>query len=407
MKVGFVSFRIAGTDGVSLEAERWRTILTRMGHEVTFVAGELDRSGLLIPELHFFHPDVVRAHQMVVDNNVNYKKIEKEIFAMAGVIEGKLREQFRRFKFEKLVVANAFSLPMHFPLAVALERVIAEYRIPTVSRNHDFWWERPRYLKSHCFEFFKRWFPPANPLITHVTINSLAQKELKFRRGLESTVVWDSFDFAGRAKKQDAYSGHFREDFGLGKKDIIFLQATRIVQRKQIELAVELVEKLNDSRVVLVLAGRDGDESGDYLQKIKRLAKKAGIRHKFIEKWVNGTRKIKEGKRVYTLWDCFANCDWVTYPSETEGFGNQFVEAVYFKKPIVVNRYPVYKADIEPLGFETVTINGKIARGQIDKTRRWMEDSTGTTKIVEKNFALGVKYFAFEVVEKKLEGLGF
>jgi len=36
-----------------------------------------------------------------------------------------------------------------------------------------------------------------------------------------------------------------------------------------------------------------------------------------------------------------------------------------------------------------------------------MEDSTGTTKIVEKNFALGVKYFAFEVVEKKLEGLGF
>ena len=73
----------------------------------------------------------------------------------------------------------------------------------------------------------------------------------------------------------------------------------------------------------------------------------------------------------------------------------------------MVNRYSVYRADIEPLGFETVAINGEIARATVDKTRRWMTDAAGTRKIVEKNFALGVKYFAFEVVEKKLQKLGF
>lgn len=105
-----MSFRIAGTDGVSLEGERWRQILTSMGHRVTFVAGQLDRPGILVPELHFNHSEVSRVHQMV---------------------------------------ANVFSLPIHFPLAVALERVINEYKIYSIARNHDFWWERQRYLKSH------------------------------------------------------------------------------------------------------------------------------------------------------------------------------------------------------------------------------------------------------------------
>ena len=42
-RLGFVSTRIAGTDGVSLEIEKWATVLERMEVECYYIAGELDR----------------------------------------------------------------------------------------------------------------------------------------------------------------------------------------------------------------------------------------------------------------------------------------------------------------------------------------------------------------------------
>ena len=37
-----------------------------MGHGVYFVAGELDRKGVLIPELHFQNPKVTELHDRVI-----------------------------------------------------------------------------------------------------------------------------------------------------------------------------------------------------------------------------------------------------------------------------------------------------------------------------------------------------
>jgi len=41
--IGFISTRIAGTDGVSLEIEKWATVLERNGFNCYYFAGELDR----------------------------------------------------------------------------------------------------------------------------------------------------------------------------------------------------------------------------------------------------------------------------------------------------------------------------------------------------------------------------
>ncbi len=406
MNIGYLSFRIAGTDGVSLEAERWKIILERMGHKVTFIAGELDQSGILIRKLHFSHPEIYEVHEALINLQTDYDKFEKTIFTQAGEIEGELRQIFKKIKFDKLIISNVFSLPIHFPLAVALERVINEFKIETISRNHDFWWERERYLKSDCLEFFKRFFPPVNNNITHVTINKIAQKELFERTGINSQVIADSFDFNSNLNNPDSFSNCFRSDFNLNESDIIFLQATRIVPRKNIEASIELVKKLNDPRIILVMAGFSGDESGDYLEKLKNQAKKAQIRTKFIGSQVKANREIKDGLKFYTLWDAFINCDFTTYPSTFEGFGNQFIEAVYFKKPILVNRYPVYVSDIEPLGFETVAINKKITKKTVEKVRNLLNNPSEVKKMVEKNYSLAKKHFSFEATQKKIEKLG-
>lgn len=405
MNIFFLSTRISGNDGVSLEAVRWRDILTRAGHKVTFVAGELDRAGLLIPELHFQWPEVVRLHDKVLYEKNNYKKVEREIFELAGKIEGKLRELFNGGgKIDLLIVANVLSLPMHFPLAVALTRVIGEYGFPTIARHHDFWWERKRFLCSSMFPFFEKWFPPNLPNLRHVVINSIAQKELKKRFNLPSAIIPDTFDFESDLNKIDSYSKKFREDFRISTNDLIFLQATRIVPRKRIELSIELIKKLNDPRSVLVVTGKDEDEAGRYEHKIRKLAKDSGVKALFIGNFVNSKRKIKaSGRRVYKLWDAFINSDFITYPTMLEGFGNQFIETVYFKKPIIVTPYEVYKKDIRPLGFEVVEMPDKVTDKVLDRVRDLIEDKNKVAEMVEKNFEIGRRNFSYETTKDKID----
>ena len=412
MRIWFIATRISGNDGVSLEAVRWRNILVRMGHKVTLVAGELDRPGILIPELHFNWPKVTELHDKVVYEKNHYRKIEREVFEVAGKIEGRIREAFNGTKPDLLIVANVLSLPMHFPLAVALTRVIDELEIPTIARHHDFWWERKRFLRSSMFPFFARWFPPDSPHIKHVVINSIAQKVLKEKTGISSFVVPDTFNFESDKSKLDAYSRHFRNDFAIKKDDVIFLQATRIVPRKRIEISMDIVKKLGDRKMVLVIAGKAGDEGREYGQSLRTLAKELGIRVRFIGNFVNSHRRVRtfydgggrpKRKRVYTLWDVFANCDFVTYPTEVEGFGNQFIEAVFFKKPVILTPYPVYRADIEPLGFESIEISKEVKPREIDLIKSYMEDHNKAKKMVEKNFKLGKKHFSYEATEKRIK----
>lgn len=407
MKIGYVSFRIAGNDGVSLEAERWKKILVKMGHKVVFIAGELDGSGVVIPELHFTDPEAYLVHEDVVNNSANFKKVERKIYELAGKIEGRLRREFRRIKPDVLIVANVFSLPIHFPFAVALERVVNDLKIPTVGRHHDFWWERKRYLRSSYFEFFAKFFPPIGPLFSHITINKISSSALLKRYGVGSVVFGDCFDFNNKKTYTNGFSKDWRRDFEIDRDDFVFLQATRIVPRKQIELSIELVAKLNNPKVVLVLAGRPGDESGDYIGKLEDMAREKKIRMKYIGNRVDTKREIINGIKTYTLWDCFHNSDLMTYPSAVEGFGNQFIEAVYFKIPVFINRYPVFKSDLEPLGFETIAINGKITDKTIKDMQKLLYDKDRIKKMTDKNFEIARQNFSFEAVEGKLKGLGF
>lgn len=403
MRIWFISTRIAGNDGVSLEAVRWRTILTRMGHKVTFVAGELDRAGILIPELHFSNQKVVELHDKVVYGKNNFKKVEAEVFEMAGKIEGKLREAFNGHRPDMLIIANCLSLPMHFPLAVALTRIIDEYKISTIARHHDFWWERSRFMKSTCFPFFKRWFPPVSKYIKHVTINSISQNDLKEKLGIDSFVIPDTFDYVGTKNKKDKYNSTFRKDFGIAKDDIVFLQATRIVPRKRIEISIELVKKLNNPKIVLVVAGRVGDEGRDYFEKLEELVNKLKVRVVFVGDYIDFNRKLTGNRnKIYTLWDAFISSDFVTYPSQIEGFGNQYIESVYFKKPVIITSYPVYKSDIKPLGFKSIEITPSLSESDVEKVNNFLNDPNKVKEMVESNFELGKKHFSYEATEAKI-----
>jgi len=59
--VGFISTRLAGTDGVSLESEKWANAFEQEGLTCYYFAGELDwpsERSCLAEKAHFAHPDI-------------------------------------------------------------------------------------------------------------------------------------------------------------------------------------------------------------------------------------------------------------------------------------------------------------------------------------------------------------
>ena len=99
--------------------------------------------------------------------------------------------------------------------------------------------------------------------------------------------------------------------------------------------------------------------------------------------------------------DIYQNADLVTYPSGYEGFGNAFLEAIYFKKPIVVNRYSIFVEDIEPCGFEVIPFESFVTQEVVDRIKLFLEREN-STDVAESNYELGKRYFSYEVLEKKL-----
>ena len=60
-RAGILSFRLAGTDGVSLEAFKWAAVLGRLGYESHYFGGELQtppERSFPCPLAHFRHPQV-------------------------------------------------------------------------------------------------------------------------------------------------------------------------------------------------------------------------------------------------------------------------------------------------------------------------------------------------------------
>ena len=173
--------------------------------------------------------------------------------------------------------------------------------------------------------------------------------------------------------------------------------------RKGIEHAIELVRRLNNSRAKLVISHPAGDEGNAYMAMLKDRIADAGIDVRFIFDRVGETRgTTPEGKKIYTLADVYPHADLITYPSHYEGFGNAFLEAVYFSKPVVVNTYAVYARDIDPLGFKTIEMPQLVTREVVEQARAVLEDQALAAEWARTNYALGVKYFSYSVARRKL-----
>ena len=80
--VAFISTRIAGTDGVSLEIEKWAEIFEQEGFTCFYFAVKPESPAercYLVPEAHFNHPEIKDVYLESFAGTGRHREISKKI----------------------------------------------------------------------------------------------------------------------------------------------------------------------------------------------------------------------------------------------------------------------------------------------------------------------------------------
>jgi glycosyltransferase involved in cell wall biosynthesis len=403
--IGFISTRFAGTDGVSLEASKWAQVLEQNGSRCFWFAGELDRNpekSFLVSEAHFLHRQNQWINEQVMGRKGRKPSVTEAIHILRSLLKVQLHCFIDRFNIDLLIVENALTIPIHIPLGLALSEVIAETEIPTIAHHHDFYWERDRFSTNGVNDYLRMGFPPSLPNMKHVVINSEAQEQLALRTGISSIIIPNVLDFENPPLVDIERTEAFRKSIGLKTDDKMILQPTRIIRRKGIEQAIELVKELNDPCYKLVISHEAGDEGFEYAEWLKEYALEHQvdlriITPKIVDPFYNGNCQ-----KNYSLWDIYPHADFITYPSLYEGFGNAFLEAIYFKKPLLVNRYSIFIKDIEPRGFDLAVMDGFITKKTVQKVKEILESPKRRQQMVNKNYEVAWRHYSYSVLRNQL-----
>ena len=419
MNIGIIIGRIGDVDGVALETEKWIKILQKMGHKIFILSGEFKRSIVgkkqesLWRALSFFSPESEwEQNRAFFFPEFKQKELLDHLEDTSNEIAARIFKWIIEKDIQCILTENSTSLPCHLSMGIGIKKVAERTCLPIISHNHDFYWERgDRYKTPHkqIRNIMKDSFPLNLPNVRNIVINSYAKKHLKEEFNIDATVIPNVMDFNKPYGRKTSYNKTLLEDLELKRSDIPLFQVTRIVRRKGIETAIDIIHKLDDDRIKLVITGSAADDArkGYYKEllikiKEKKLGKHVVFSHRII---MNERGKGWRGRKIYSLSDAYANAVACTYFSTYEGFGNAFIESVLAKKPIFVNNYkPVYWSDIGSKGFEAVMLeDNEITDNNLEEIKKIIYNKKLQKEIGEHNFEIGKKLFSYEVLEEKLK----
>jgi glycosyltransferase involved in cell wall biosynthesis len=286
--VAIVSFRLNQTDGVSVAAATWGTVLASLGFAVRTVAGAGPVDHLL-PGLAIGAPAAPSPAEV------------------AAALEGA----------DLVVVENLCTIPMNLPAA----RVVAAQLRgrPAILHHHDPPWQRAHF--AHITEL-----PPDDRAWQHVTINRLTEGQLRSRGFTAVTTVYNGFDVHVAPGDRPAT----RNALGVDDGELLFVHPVRAIPRKDVPTAVRECE---ETGAVYWLLGPAEDGYGPELDRVLAQARCRVIH-----------------RPAPSMADAYAAADAVVFPSTWEGFGNPPVEAALHRRPALVGCYPV-ATELRAMGF--------------------------------------------------------
>jgi hypothetical protein len=286
--VAVISYRLGGTDGVSIEAAKWARAFGQLGAEVTTVAG----SGI--------------ADHLVTGLAVDAAESPDEVALEEAVGDADL-----------VIVENCGSLPLNPQVAPAIAKLLAGR--PAVLRHHDLPWQRPQYRQASP--------PPDSAAWWHVTINERSRIELA-AHGITAVTFYNCFDPVVAPGDRLVT----RHGLGVAGDELLVLQPTRAIRRKNVPGGVLFARALGATYWLL------GPAEDGYGPELDRILERAAI---------PVLRGLPDGA---TMADAYAACDVVVLPSTVEGFGNPSVESALHRRPLAIGAYPV-ATELRRFGF--------------------------------------------------------
>ena len=148
MKIGFVSVRFAGLDGVSLEAAKLATVLRNAGHEVAWFAGELGAEfapGVEFPPARFDSAENLELQQQCFGVEHTSPAVLEEIDRRADVLVDAIREfmtvsralrENPHYKFEQELIKSCSRIEERLTGAeLSISQILEIFKIQT----EDMW----------------------------------------------------------------------------------------------------------------------------------------------------------------------------------------------------------------------------------------------------------------------------
>lgn len=301
-----LSYRLGGTDGVSIEAAKWSWALTQLGFTVRRVAGEILDGGqpddLVLPGLALDAtgaPDPTDVADALGDDDL-------------------------------VVVENLCSLPLHEYASRVVGAVLEDRGGRTLLHHHDLPWERRRFEGVQGI-------PPDIEGALHVTINERARSELADRE-IDAVRIPNLFD----PSEPDGDREGTRALAGFETGEIVLLQPTRAIERKNIPGGLRFgaeLDALTDRRVRYWITGPSEEGYGKTLAAL-----------------LNASPLECIVGRAESVADAYAAADVVVFPSTIEGFGNPVVEAALARRPLVVGFSGLHREHYDA-GLRWFTVN--------------------------------------------------
>ncbi|MGZ4211301.1 MAG: glycosyltransferase family 4 protein [Actinomycetota bacterium] len=294
-----VSFRLGGADGVAVEARKWACALEELGFDVRRVAGAIEDGGA---------PDDTVLPGLAIDAETGAATAPVDDATVAAALEGA----------DLVIVDNLCSLPLNVDAARVVAGVVARHRGRVLFRHHDLPWQR-RQLAHLGADF-----PPRIDGALHATINLRSRRELEARGYAGARTVHNFFDLDPAPGDRAGT----RAQFGFGDDELVLLQPSRAIERKNVpgavRFAAHVARRVVTRPVRLWIAGPAEDGYADTLARILERCE--------VPVTVGRAAEVR---------DAYAACDLVVYPSTWEGFGNPVIESIAARRACAAFPYPV------------------------------------------------------------------
>ncbi|MCE0498894.1 MAG: glycosyltransferase family 4 protein [Methylacidiphilales bacterium] len=266
--------------------------------------------------------------------------------------------------FDLILVHNIFTVHFNLALTRALHDLAPRHKM--VAWTHDLTATNTDYVLPNPTQPPWNLMSTSSPDVAYVATSDLRAQEIKthLKPAVTPHVVPNMVDPA----RIFGLTPEMRESLPsllLPERDFVFLLPARIMVRKNIEFAIEVVKKLVESKrdpLLLITGTNDANSAAakHYSDFLRQSLPKHLLNHVVF---VSDFFTVHDA----TLRDLFLIADCLFYPSRREGFGLPVVEAALCRLPVWCGNVPAYQA----IGGEEVFLLDDLAK--LPAAIAWLE----------------------------------